>query len=97
VAFGDDPDSATLQTEMQRGLGRSRFRTFGEIGELLAGLEMVEPGLVLVPDWHPDPDTPDVAHPVLKLLLRAWPGKPAHYRQVDLDTGSANSSPVKRG
>jgi hypothetical protein len=64
----DDPDSATLQTEMQKGLGRSRFRTFGEIGELFAGLEMVEPGLVLVPDWRPDPDTPDVAHhPVLKL------------------------------
>jgi hypothetical protein len=64
----DDPDSATLQTEMQKGLGRSRFRTFAEIRDLLAGLELIEPGLVLVPDWRPDPDTPDVAHhPVLKL------------------------------
>jgi hypothetical protein len=62
----DDPDSATLQAEMQRGLGRSRFRTFAEIRELLAGLELVEPGVVLVPDWRPD--TPDVPHhPVLKL------------------------------
>jgi hypothetical protein len=41
---------------------------FAEIGELFAGLDMVEPGLVLVSDWRPDPDTPDVAHhPVLKL------------------------------
>jgi hypothetical protein len=65
---GEDPHSVMLQTEMQKGLGRSRFRTFAEIGELFARLEMVEPGLVLVPDWRPDPDTPDVAHhPVLKL------------------------------
>jgi hypothetical protein len=64
----DDPDSAMLQAEMQRGLGRAKFRTFAEIGELFSGLELIEPGLVLVPDWRPDPGTPDVAHhPVLKL------------------------------
>jgi hypothetical protein len=72
----DDPDSAALQTEMQKGLGRSRFRTFGEIRELFAGLELVEPGVVLVPDWRPD--TPDVPHhPVLKLAAAGVARKPA--------------------
>jgi hypothetical protein len=64
----DDPGSARLQAEMQRGLGRAKFRTFAQIGELFAGLELIEPGVVLVPDWRPDPGTPGVAdHPVLKL------------------------------
>jgi hypothetical protein len=63
-----DPASATLQTAMQKGLGRVQFRTFGEIGQLFAGLELVEPGVVLVPDWRADPGTPGVAdHPVLGL------------------------------
>jgi hypothetical protein len=64
----DDPGSAMLQTEMQRSLGRTKFRTFAEINELFAGLELVEPGVVLVPDWRPGPGTPSAAdHPVLKL------------------------------
>jgi hypothetical protein len=64
----EDPASATLQTAMQQGLGRTQFRTFAQIRELFDGLEMVEPGLVLVPDWRPDPGTPGVIHhPVLKL------------------------------
>jgi hypothetical protein len=64
----DDPGSVMLQTEMQRSLGRTKFRTFAEINELFAGLELVEPGVVLVPDWRPGPGTPIAAdHPVLKL------------------------------
>src|SRR6266699_1015318 len=35
---------------------------------LFAGLELVEPGVVLVPDWRPDPGTPGLQHhPVLGL------------------------------
>ena len=65
-----------VQAEMQRGLGRSRFRTFGEIRELFAGLELVEPGVVLVPDWRPG--TADVPyHPVLKLAAAGVARKPA--------------------
>jgi S-adenosyl methyltransferase len=64
----EDPASATLQTAMQQGLGRTQFRTFAQITELFDGLELVEPGLVLVPDWRPDPGTPELNHhPVLGL------------------------------
>jgi len=64
----EDPASASLQAAMQQGLGRTQFRTLDQIGELFGGLELVEPGVVVVPDWRPDPGTPDVSqHPVLGL------------------------------
>ena len=64
----EDPASATLQAAMQQGLGRTKFRTFAQIRELFGELELVEPGVVLVPDWRPDPGTPSVRHhPVLRL------------------------------
>jgi hypothetical protein len=64
----DDPASATLQAEMQRGLGRTQFRTFAQIEELFGGLELVDPGLVVVPDWRPVLHTLRVRHhPVLAL------------------------------
>jgi hypothetical protein len=72
-----DPASATLQAAMQKGLGRVQFRTFGEISQLFAGLELVEPSVVLVPDWRPDPGTPGVAdHPVLGLAADGVARKP---------------------
>ena len=53
---------------MQQGLGRTQFRTLGQIRELFAGLELVAPGVVPVPEWHPDAGTPGVSHhPVLGL------------------------------
>jgi hypothetical protein len=64
----EDPASATLQGAMQKGLGRTQFRTFAQIRELFGGLELVEPGVVLVPGWRPDPGTQGVQdHPVLGL------------------------------
>jgi hypothetical protein len=35
------------------------LRSREQIGELLAGFELVEPGIVPVTDWHPDPDEAD--------------------------------------
>jgi hypothetical protein len=62
----EDPASATLQAAMQQSLGRTQFRTFAQIRELFDDLELVEPGVVLVPDWRPG--IPGVArHPVLGL------------------------------
>ena len=64
----DDPASATLQEQMRKGVGRAQFRTMDEVRVLFDGLEFVEPGLVLVPDWRPDPGTPQVRdHPVLQM------------------------------
>src|SRR5689334_6580522 len=50
----------------------ARFRTrrleAAQIRELFGGLELVDPGVVLVADWHPDPGTQRVQdHPVLGL------------------------------
>jgi len=73
----EDPASATLQAAMQKGLGRTQFRTFAQIRKLFTGLELVEPGVVLVPDWRPDPGTPGVIHhPVLKLAAAGVARKP---------------------
>jgi hypothetical protein len=73
----DDPASATLQDQMRSGLGRAKFRTLDQVRPLFGGLEFVEPGLVLVPDWRPDPGTPGVRdHPVLQMACAGVARKP---------------------
>ncbi len=41
---------------------RVTFRTRDEVGRFFAGLDLVEPGLVRIPDWRPDSDA-DRANP----------------------------------
>jgi hypothetical protein len=41
----------------------AKNRTVGEVADLLRGLEPVEPGLVDVRDWRPDPDQPPLSQP----------------------------------
>ncbi len=53
-----DPAAAALQDQMQKGLGRVKFRTLPEVRALFGDLELVEPGLVPIPEWRPDPGTP---------------------------------------
>jgi S-adenosyl methyltransferase len=53
-----DPAAAALQEQMLKGLGRVRFRTLAEVHRLFGDLELVEPGLVPIPEWRPDPGTP---------------------------------------
>ena len=53
-----DPAAAALQEQMLKGLGRVRFRTLAEVRRLFGDLELVEPGLVPIPEWRPDPGTP---------------------------------------
>jgi hypothetical protein len=73
----DNPASATLQAEMQKGLGRTQFRTFTQIRELFGDLELIEPGLVLVPEWRPYLHTSSVRdHPVLGLAAAGVARKP---------------------
>jgi hypothetical protein len=53
-------------------VGEVGIRQLLDIGSglpnLFDGLELVEPGLVPVPDWRPDPGTPGVRdHPVLRM------------------------------
>ena len=53
-----DPAAAELQAQMRKGLGRVRFRTLCEVSRLFGDLPLVEPGLVPIPEWRPDPGTP---------------------------------------
>jgi len=56
-----DPAAAAMQADMLKGLGRAQFRTLAQVRRLFGDLELVEPGLVTVPEWRPDPGTPIMA------------------------------------
>lgn len=72
-----DPAIADVQAALQRGLGRGQFRTWSQIRSLFSGLELVEPGLVEVPDWRPDIGTPATFRdPVLRLACAGVARKP---------------------
>ena len=71
----EDPAAAELQEQMRTGLGRAQFRTMDQVRRLFDGLELVEPGLVLVPDWRPEP--PAIRdHPVLEMACVGVARKP---------------------
>jgi S-adenosyl methyltransferase len=65
----EDPEAATLQEEMRAGRGRAQFRTMKEVRVLFGGLELVEPGLVPVPAWRPEPSAASASagHRVLEM------------------------------
>ena len=76
VANGD-PGVAAIQAELQRGTGRGQFRPIEQIEQFFEGLELVEPGIVSVAQWRPQPDTPTVdANPVLRLAVAGLGRKP---------------------
>ncbi|MEU6131791.1 SAM-dependent methyltransferase [Saccharopolyspora sp. NPDC047091] len=62
VAFSHflDPEDADgeparlVEAMLRAGLGTGFFRTRDEIEAMLAGLELLEPGLVIADDWWPD-------------------------------------------
>jgi O-methyltransferase involved in polyketide biosynthesis len=71
------PGEKAAEAAMRQGMGRGYFRTHEQVRGLLAGLDLVEPGLVRVPDWRPDgsEDSAD-DHPVLRLAVAAVGRKP---------------------
>ncbi|GLW33783.1 SAM-dependent methyltransferase [Actinoplanes regularis] len=48
------PEAAALEATYLRVLGTGRFRTLQELREFFGDLEMVEPGLVSLPEWRPE-------------------------------------------
>jgi S-adenosyl methyltransferase len=73
----EDAAHPDVQATMQAGLGSVRFRTRTEVTRMFAGFELIEPGLVLVPQWRPDPDTPSERDwPVLRLACAGVARKP---------------------
>jgi hypothetical protein len=72
-----DPAIADVQATFRQALGRGQFRTKAQIRAMFAGLPLVEPGLVLVPEWRPDSRTSNVRdHPVLRLACAGVARKP---------------------
>jgi S-adenosyl methyltransferase len=72
-----DPAIADVQAAFQRSLGRGQFRTRAQISNLFNGLELVEPGLVPVPDWRPEAGTASAGgFPVLRLACAGVARKP---------------------
>jgi hypothetical protein len=72
-----DQAVADVQATFRQALGRGQFRTRQQIRGMFAGLTMVEPGLVLVPEWRPDASTPSARdHPVLRLACVGVARKP---------------------
>ncbi|MEV4517893.1 SAM-dependent methyltransferase [Dactylosporangium sp. NPDC049525] len=60
VTFDPLPDNTTRNltalAQPAAGHGTFRARTREEIAQFLSGLDLIEPGLVSVVDWHPDED-----------------------------------------
>ncbi len=72
-----DPAIAGVQGALQEGLGRGQFRSWAQVADLFSGLQMVPPGLTLVPDWRPDDHEPTAAdYPVLRLACAGVARKP---------------------
>jgi hypothetical protein len=72
-----DPVVAELREAMRSGMETTEFRTTEQIMSFFGGLELVAPGLVLVPDWRPDAETPTAdSHPVLRLACAGVARKP---------------------
>ncbi len=63
-------DAATVQRLYQRTSSPLHLRDRREVARLVDGLEIVEPGIVAVGRWHPDPDeAADLAHDELLGVL----------------------------
>jgi S-adenosyl methyltransferase len=70
------PAAAALERVLMRSIGSGRMRSAGEITAFFDGLELVDPGVVFLPDWRPDRP---VSHPLDaggQLLLAGMARKP---------------------
>jgi hypothetical protein len=48
------PAAAALERVLMRSVGSGRMRSAGEITAFFDGLELVDPGVVFLPEWRPD-------------------------------------------
>ncbi|MFE1592898.1 SAM-dependent methyltransferase [Nocardia sp. NPDC058705] len=75
--FCDSGDEAReLEKTFLTFLGTGRFRTTDELSEFFVGLEMVEPGLVYLPQWRPDRIVRDKLTLPERLMVGAIARKP---------------------
>lgn len=53
----DDPRLDRAAATYSRTVASLRLRTHGELRRLMAGFELIEPGIVYCSQWRPEPDT----------------------------------------
>ncbi|MGF1429001.1 SAM-dependent methyltransferase [Kitasatospora sp. LaBMicrA B282] len=68
LAAGDDREAAATEAILRKGVGRAQFRTAEQVAAFFEGLELVDPGVVTVSEWHPEEGGPRLEeNPVLRL------------------------------
>ena len=63
------PEAAELEQTYLSVLGTGRFRTKEQLQSFFGDLEMVEPGLVYLPEWRPEVPLPDKMTVAEKLMV----------------------------
>ncbi len=63
------PEAAELEQTYLSVLGTGRFRTSQQLQSFFGDLEMIEPGLVYLPEWRPDEPVPDKMTVAEKLMM----------------------------
>ena len=53
------PEARALEQVLLRTLGRGQLRSREEITRFFDGLDIIEPGIVYLPEWRPDEPVPD--------------------------------------
>ncbi|WP_329560959.1 SAM-dependent methyltransferase [Kitasatospora sp. NBC_01266] len=77
LSAGDDAEAAATEAVLRQGVGRAQFRTVAQVGAFFDGLELVDPGVVTVSEWHPEADAPKLGeNPVLRLAAVGVARKP---------------------
>ncbi|UBU11781.1 SAM-dependent methyltransferase [Nonomuraea gerenzanensis] len=72
----DNPKAKALEVMLQATMGTGHFRDRPSIERFFDGLELVEPGVVHFPEWHPDERVPGPLTPWEELLLGGVARKP---------------------
>ncbi|MEU4579541.1 SAM-dependent methyltransferase [Nonomuraea sp. ATR24] len=73
---GPNPKAQALETMLQVTMGTGHFRGRESITRFFAGLDLVEPGVVHFPQWHPDDRLPGPLAPWEEILLGGVARKP---------------------
>jgi SAM-dependent methyltransferase len=71
------PAAAALERVLMRSIGSGRMRTRAEITGFFDGLELVDPGVVFLPEWRPDRPVGYPLDPGGQLLLGGMGRKPS--------------------
>jgi hypothetical protein len=70
------PEARANETVLRRSLGRGQTRSRAEIARFFDGLDLLEPGLVYLPEWRPDEPVNFPLDPGGKLMLVGVGRKP---------------------